>query len=255
MLDRFNPHGNTYAFFLGKINNKSRLLAALRHNKRTIQAERGADSHIDASRIHLNYALVGDDAPEAIAKLANLLAAEAKHRRKDNVLAVEWIIALPLTARLNQEAFFESCSRWAAEHFGGTLLSFDVHLDEAYPHAHALILPLIDGRMAGSAMVGHGKSFAAHQNAFHIKVASKFGLVRPVRKLKGKAKQLAANAVLEAIKNDPVTESLLYPVVEKGIRDCPDTYANFLGLDVKQRVVERSFVAIMTSKGRGSALG
>lgn len=255
MLDRFNPNSNNYAFVLGKIRSRRQLLGALRHNKRAIQAERGADSHIDASRIHLNYSLVGSEAPELIVERADLLAAQAKHRRKDNVLAVELIVALPVNDHIDKDAFFVVASSWVEEHFGGTVLSFDVHLDEAYPHAHALIMPLIDGRLNGSAMVGYGKKFKSHQDNFHFKVASKFGLVRPLRKLKGKAKQLAVHAVLEAIKNDPVTESLLYPVLKKEIRDCPDTYANFLGLDIKEHKEERSFVAIMTSKGRGGALG
>jgi len=37
--------------------------------------------------------------------------------------------------------------------FAGELLSFDIHKDEAAPHAHAVILPLIDGKMQGSNMM------------------------------------------------------------------------------------------------------
>lgn len=250
-MDKFNPYGNTCAFFIAKLQGKGKLLAALRHNKRTIQAERGADSHIDSTRMHLNYCLVGDEAPEAISKAADALMAQAKGKRKDNVQAVECLFSLPLSAGKDTTAFFQACANWVGGHFGGELLSFDVHLDESYPHAHALILPIVDGAMGGSAMVGDRKRLKHHLDSFYFSVASKFGFIRPVKKLKGKAKQQAASAVINAIVNDPVMQSSICPVIIKQIHDCPDIYANYLGLKVEERVEERSFAAIMTSRGRG----
>ena len=141
MAQNFNPYGNTCAFFIAKLQGKGKLLAALRHNKRAIQAERGADSHIDSSRIHLNYCLLGDEAPEVISKAADALLEKATGKRKDNVQAIECLFSLPLSASKDTGAFFKACANWVEGHFGGMLMSFDVHLDETYPHAHALILP------------------------------------------------------------------------------------------------------------------
>ena len=45
-------------FNLEKINSFSQLKAAFRHNKREIQKELGANSHIDASKICMNYSLI-----------------------------------------------------------------------------------------------------------------------------------------------------------------------------------------------------
>jgi hypothetical protein len=50
--------------------------------------------------------------------------------------------------------FFTYCPNWIKKTFAGELLSFDVHLGESAPHAHAVILRLIDGKMQGRDMVG-----------------------------------------------------------------------------------------------------
>ena len=60
----------------------------------------------------------------------------------------------------------------------GELLSIDVHLDESAPHAHALILPLINGKMQGNQLMGSTGNLMRLINLFHKEVARHYGLSR-----------------------------------------------------------------------------
>lgn len=48
---------SSFLFKIGVINALAQLKASLRHNRREIQKELGAQSHIDAQKICLNYSL------------------------------------------------------------------------------------------------------------------------------------------------------------------------------------------------------
>jgi hypothetical protein len=78
---------------LGTIKGKDGVLVAIKHNKRTLQKERGAGANIDATKTHLNYALHGLDTPENIAIHARVQIAQAgiANVRKNAVMAVEVI--------------------------------------------------------------------------------------------------------------------------------------------------------------------
>lgn len=62
---------------LGKVKGKNGVLNALKHNKRTLQAERGAGANIDPSRTPLNYSLTEPDSAEAIDRHAKVLMVQA----------------------------------------------------------------------------------------------------------------------------------------------------------------------------------
>ena len=83
---------------LGSIKGKNGVLEALKHNKRELQAERGAAAHIDVTRTPLNYCLAGDSTPKAIANHAKvqMLKAGIDTPRKNGVMAVEVIFSLPI---------------------------------------------------------------------------------------------------------------------------------------------------------------
>jgi len=141
---------SSHFFRLGSITGENGILFAMQHNKRTLQAERGAPAHIDASRSSLNYCLAGNDTPQAIATHAKvqMLKAGIDKPRKNAVRAVEIIFSLPIDRhKQDTKPFFTDCYGWLIKTFAGELLSFDVHLDESAPHAHAVILPLIDNKL------------------------------------------------------------------------------------------------------------
>ena len=62
---------------LGKVKGKNGVLNALKHNKRTLQAERGAGANIDPSRTPLNYSLTEPDSAETIDRHAKVLMVQA----------------------------------------------------------------------------------------------------------------------------------------------------------------------------------
>lgn len=247
-------------FRIKKLKGAAIVLAASRHNKRTIQAEHGADGHIDAARICLNLSLHGPDNPEAVARHAkNLMsAAGVKPQKKNAVLALELIFSLPPATAIDPESFFRDCLQWAAQNFGGlgNVLSADVHLDESAPHLHVLVLPLIDGRMNGSDLVGNRQRLQFLQNDFHAAVAGRYGLAKAPARLQGQAKEKAAQAVIQRLRatNDAAQSSALWPVLRDVIDRDPAQFAQSLGINIATRTAKaaRTMAQIFTSKGKGS---
>ena len=166
---------------LGTIKGKNGVLEALKHNKRELQAERGTGAHIDVTRTPLNYCLAGDSTPSAIANhaRAQMNYAGIETPRKNGVMAVEVIFSLPIDRhQTDTKPFFAECLAWLNKTFAGELLSFDVHLDESAPHAHALILPLINGKMQGNKLMGSTGNLMRLINLYHKEVARHYGLSR-----------------------------------------------------------------------------
>lgn len=231
------------------------ILVAARHNKRTIQAENGASSHIDVRRSRLNYSLAGESTPAEVNELAKRLMDDAGivKLRKDAVRAIEVLFSLPLKTTIDHRDYFERCTRWAGERFGcENILSSDVHLDEACPHCHVLILPLRNGRMVGSEMVGGRAQLVATRKHFHDNVASLYGLSLEPR-VRGADKVALADAVTKRLlsDDDPVTRSIVWQTVREAIASDPASFA--LALNVVQPTVTRknkSVAAIFTGTGR-----
>jgi hypothetical protein len=93
------------------LSGNGKLLAAARHNKREIQKELGAAGHIDATKMHLNYALLGDATPEAVAAKAKsiLQSLGITKLRKNAVSAIEIVFSLPVHAQIDHRAYFADC--------------------------------------------------------------------------------------------------------------------------------------------------
>lgn len=244
---------------LGRLKGENGVLVALKHNKRTLQNERGASANIDVTRSSLNYSLASGNTPEAIAIHAKvqMLKAGIEKPRKDCVRAVEILFSLPIDRhKQDTKPFFTDCLNWTQQTFSGELLSFDVHLDEAAPHAHALILPLIDGKMQGRDMVGNTGNLIRLINKFHADVAKRYGLSRSENKrLTQGDKQAIEKQVLMRLQNDPVRQSCVWACVRDDIHNDPLPYAQMLSIKLAENKhgKAKSFVAIMTSKGKGEA--
>ena len=183
-----------------------------------------------------------------------LKAAGIAKLRKDCVLAVEVLYSLPVNHTVNLGTFFEDCLTWTRANFGGVVLSFDVHLDESMPHAHALILPLIDGHMNGSDMVGNKYDLQLMHMSFHEVVGVLHALEKPANKPLGQAKLDTCRDVLDMLRSDPAMESQIWLPIRDSICNDPSPFAHVLGIQVTKPKArkERSFVDIMISKGKGS---
>lgn len=241
-----------YIFNLKRIKGKRGIEVALKHNRREVIQETG---HIDSTRTYLNYFLYGAGSAKDITLRAKteLVNAGIEKLRKNGVMAVEIIFSLP-TNRHNQNTkpFFNDCLAWVQRNMQGKLLAFDVHLDEAAPHAHAVILPLIDGRMQGRDMIGNIGNLNRLRKLFYNEVATRYGLSKGNPKLTGQAKDALAQYVSKILMNDPVKNSTLWPLGQAAISSDPTTYAEYLGLSIQSAKYKgKSFVQIMTSTGHG----
>ena len=234
---------------LGSVQGK-KLLPALCHNKRSTQARLGASLNIDPKRSHLNYNILDALSPNEIQKQVRVLLAQSDITpRKNAVMAVEVLFCLPITwHQEDSKTFFVDCFEWAKRVFDGILLSFDVHLDESAPHAHALIFPLIEGKLQGNKLMGDRTHLRALNERFYIEVGSRYGFSR-AKILTSQARGSLERQVLERLGADAVKRSQIWSLVRDDIRKNPQKFASLLGIEAStdNRVKPRSFVEIMTT--------
>lgn len=237
----------------------STLLQAARHNRRAIQGELGAHSHIDAVRTCHNETIAGPDNPDAVVALANRLMAgvgvDVGKLRKDYCQAIELLFSLAPDTTINTGQYFKSCLAWAVDHFGGeNILSADVHRDEAAPHCHILILPLSGGRHIGSALISRPevKKLCA---SFAKRVGEPFGLKAPPRRLSGAMRGQAIGLVLQSLEasRDALLHSALWQAVKRDIENDPARYAQALGIALEAVLEQprKTMAQIFTSTGKG----
>ncbi|SDZ02917.1 plasmid recombination protein [Nitrosomonas sp. Nm33] len=243
---------------LGKVKGKNGILNALKHNKRILQAERGTSGNIDPFRTPFNYSLTNTDTAEQIDRHTKVLLVQAgiDKPRINQVMALEIIFSLPVDRHeQDTQPFFKDCLEWVKQQIPGVLLSFDVHLDESAPHAHALILPLVNNKMQGNQIMGGKGNLLRLINQFHLDVARYYGLSRnETKRLTSNDKEFIEKQILLKLNTDPVMKSIIWPCVRDAIHNDPLPYAQLLGIEqTRQSTKEkrRSFLAIMTSKGKG----
>jgi hypothetical protein len=193
---------------------------AAKHLLRELAAELGADSHIDAARMKDNFILRGPDTSAGVAALAKSLmeAAGVTKCRKGAVTALELLFTLPAAATINPRRYFEQATAWAEQYFGVPVLSCVAHMDEGAPHAHALLLPLVGGRMGGSDLHGGKAKLAAMQTNFHEVVGAPHGLPKfaPQKRISAPVRAAAMALARESLQtnaalNDDIIDALLVP--------------------------------------------
>jgi hypothetical protein len=197
------------------------------------------------------------------AQAANRMATagiDAARLRKDAVRGIEFVFSPSRDAQLNHRAFFTACTNWVGERFGGedNIVSSIVHVDEALPHCHVLIVPIFGGRMIGSDMLGAGAHFASVLQEFQEKVCAPYGLQPPPRKLWGAAKAALANAVIKALESnsDAALRSTLWQSIREAVEREPEPFALAYGVPMPTLAPakpSKSFVEIMTGKGKRTA--
>lgn len=235
---------------------------AARHNLREIQAELGAESSIDSERSRYNEILVGPiTAAEVVASAGQRMrdaGIDPKKFRVDGVRIVEVVCSLPPDFGGDGRAYFTECVAWAGTRYGGAnnVVSAVIHRDEAQLHCHILLVPLLDGHMAGSDMASYKpKVIEADQIDFHERVASRHGLRSPTRHLGHHAKAALAAAVVRTLRaqDDPVLKSRAWAAFRAAIEANPQQFAD--DLDVSAEVAPRRMMKTMaqtfTSTGKG----
>ena len=209
-----------------------------------------------------NQKLWGPDTPEEVANLARSLMTQhgVKKLRKDAVRAIEVLLSLSFKHGINDTAFFTDSMYWFAEQFGGieNLLAADVHRDEANDHVHLLFLPLSDGRMVGSQMIGGKSKLKECKVNFDLEVCRAHGVkVLMSESLTGAQRVRASQTVLNhlAKAGDPVSASKVWDAVRYSINSKPEPYLNALGIDIsefRQLKKLKTMAEIFTSVGKGA---
>ena len=240
-----------------KLKGGSIVLAAARHNLREIQAELGAGGNLDPKRMHMNVVMhgPGDAADVAALAKARMQAAGVGKLRKDAVQAIELVFSLPPGHVVDTCHYFADCLAWAGARFGAdNILSAVAHHDEAAPHMHVLLLPLVGNKMAGSELVGNRRTLADMQAAFHSVVAAHHGLRKAPKRLAGPSKDAAAHLVLQHLRvtSDADLRSAAWPTIRDAIERDPAPFMESLGLHlVTPQKPTKTMAQIFTSKGKG----
>ena len=236
----------------------STIVQAARHNMRAEQVERGARAHIDPTRSHLNQHLRGPATPgEVAAQAQSIMAAHGvavDKLRKDYAQALEIVFSLPIDTRIDVLRYFAECVEWAAQRFeDGNILCADIHMDEAAPHCHVLVLPMAGGRWVGGALLARER-LAALLKDFYDAVCARHGLKRPER-LAGADRARMAAAVLARMNatGDKAMSSQAWEAIRGAIERDPRGFAAVLGVEVAAPARKlRTVAQIFTSKGRGT---
>lgn len=186
---------------------------------------------------------MGDlNTPEAINRAVNVILAQHDIKpRKNACIAIECLFSMH-KGKMSEDTkpFFQSCFEWVKQelakdvegaHLAGVLISFDVHLDEGAPHAHALILPLVDGGLQGSEVKGNAGVFKNRNISFMREVGVKHGL-KPTKALTSNEKAQMYTDVIQHLdaKKAPVMLAAYWPVVRDNIKLNPLPYAEALGI-------------------------
>ena len=258
-------NANSLFFRAEKIKPARKVLDALRHNKRTMQAELGAFSHIDASKTYKNYCLEGHTEPEqgyrstleAIEEYNESMPAKMRH---DAVIAAELVFSFPATRKdINDKKFFPDCLIWCKKEYPEhQMISADVHLDEANPHMHVLIGCVLPDQLLGSKSFGYGTYFKMRNFRFFEEVAKRYGLEAPHNCLSRKDSKKLCQHIFYKLQatNDPMLKSKCLDSVKKAIQRDPILFATDLGIEITPSPSpikrKRNMSAIFTSKGKGS---
>jgi len=242
-----------YALAIKRLYGPGIVRVASKHNLREIAAEIGVDGHIDAARIADNFTLRGPNTADGVAQLAKSLMDRAGvvKCRKTAVMALELLFTLPTGTTVNLRQYFEHAISWAERHFGVPVLSCIAHLDEGAPHAHALLLPLVDGRMGGSDLHGGKAKLWAMQTSFHDEVGSRFGLARQTaqKRLSAPVRAAAIELARDCLQaNSALTDAIVDALLLPHAKD-PEPLLCALGIDMPapKGKAKPSFAAIMTA--------
>lgn len=231
------------------------LLKALRHNLREYEEELQEGRGINPHRTQFNKFLRGDGSALDLFRQFNKLAKEGcnKTMRKDLVIAVEALFTLPSDSGIDEEAYFADSIKWFEQHSGGQVISAVIHNDEKEPHCHALLLPLINGCMVGSKVMGNKRNLSELKQSHFEEVASKYG-IQSRKSLTTTEKRMAAAMIWEKVKSNPsvLNQSSISNAFIRVLEKNPNELMAHLNIQLDYYPApKRSFVSTMISKGKG----
>ena len=159
-----------------------------KHNRR----ERDTPN-ADASRTAQNTVLIGS--PEKNSVDAVKEAVSSQRIRSNAVLGVEMLLSAspdyyrpdaPEKAGTYEperlQAWTQTATQWLQERYGGRIISATLHLDEATPHIHALLVPLDDrGKLNCRALFGGSKHTLSLLQSDYAQAVADIGIERGIQ--------------------------------------------------------------------------
>jgi hypothetical protein len=204
--------------------------------------------------MHLNYQLRGPATADEVAGLALALLDNAgvTTLRRDACMALELVVSLPANTTVDHREYFAAAVAWADAYFNVPILSAAVHLDEAAPHCHILLLPLVSGRMQGGALAGGPAKIRAMLADFQQQVAQRFGMTHQPRakRLSKPNRDAAGRMVLDALRARPerLREPAMRDALVAALGSQAETLLALLGLSMPTtKAKAKSFADIMTT--------
>ena len=145
--------------------------------------------NIDPGRTDINYA-IGADSPDALAAAVVRAVSESRTNhertsgravRKDANVLCDWVVTLPEDCGPEcAPQFFATAVEFCRERYGAENVPGGfVHLDERTPHVHIPVVPLVDGRLQASRLIGRADLKTFHKDlsdaeelalGFHVSV-------------------------------------------------------------------------------------
>ena len=206
---------------------------ALKHNLRQIPRELGENRHIDPEKCSLNLNLAGGTDPTKIAHetKAKIVEATGKKLRRNGVLALEYVVSLRPNTVVDINGYFPAVIEWLEDYLGCPIISAVVHLDEASPHIHVIVLPLRNGRMMGSALVGYKGDLAALKQSHFKCVGQSYGLTMAESIPKFKRYEISRRVVdVLCSTKDLLDEPLIRTALQNIIQINPSELMSILGI-------------------------
>jgi hypothetical protein len=265
---------NGFAFFRMGVIKLADVSGAIKHNRRAIAAELDGRHGIDPELTYLNYTLHGRATADDVQLEFNGFKADitnfgSKLIRKDAVWLNEIVISVARYDKLTNDperlrAYFKDACAFVKRHFEpDCLISFDVHMDEEHPHAHALILPMLNGKMDGSKI-----NKPLNQARLRKLLVSDVGINYGYKSTKLRTSKATADKLYETVitfrRNSPDDyHRLTFDIERDNIRKSPTLYAAAIGIEIVEALPADSnqktrddhiseFISIASSKGQGS---
>lgn len=161
--------------------------------------------------------------------LAALMRALPTKRRKDAVLAIEYLVTASPEAfkrhggRLDDmgDGYFADALKWLkTRHGAANVLSATIHLDESTPHMVVYVVPITaDRRLSCRDFLGGPQKLRSMQTSFHAEVGAQRGLARGVEGSKAKHEAVAAfYSTMAAAGEAPVLKPRDYAAAAVGVK-------------------------------------
>ena len=204
------------------------------HNFRTISAEIGSYKKIDATRSHLNKALIGGTDIEYLrTEHQKILSTYTRKIRKDAVTVIEAIFCPSFDFEGDFEGLCLDSLDWLKTYLRIPILSAVTHHDERLPHMHVLMVPMSDGRLSAKKVIGYKNQLYEFKKDFFEKVGKKYGLtdLETERRLPLEERMRFASHILDELIRFPEVLTEKRYEIEKAMQMNPLLFLEALGIN------------------------